>query len=129
MLIGIDLGTTFSAVAHVGENGQAEIIENRDGTRVMPSVVMFEDGAVVVGEQAKENSIVDPFGVCQFVKRQMGQKAFSFDVSENDHFSAKDISAMILKRLKNALMLMAKIRIMQIGNMSNLKILKAFRQF
>ena len=100
MLIGIDLGTTFSAVAHVGENGQAEIIENRDGTRVMPSVVMFEDGAVVVGEQAKENSIVDPFGVCQFVKRQMGQKAFSFDVSENDHFSAKDISAMILKRLK-----------------------------
>ena len=100
MLIGIDLGTTFSAVAHVNENGKAEIIENRDGTRVMPSVVMFEDGAVVVGEQAKENSIVDPFGVCQFVKRQMGQKAFSFDVSDNDHFSAEDISAMILKRLK-----------------------------
>ena len=100
MLIGIDLGTTFSAVAHVNENGQAEIIENRDGTRVMPSVVMFEDGAVVVGEQAKENSIVDPFGVCQFVKRQMGQKTFSFDVSDNDHFSAEDISAMILKRLK-----------------------------
>lgn len=100
MLIGIDLGTTFSVVAHVNENGQAEIIENRDGTRVMPSVVMFEDGAVVVGEQAKENSIVDPFGVCQFVKRQMGQKLFSFDVSDNDQFSAEDISAMILKRLK-----------------------------
>lgn len=100
MLIGIDLGTTFSAVATVNGDGRAEIITNRDGERTTPSVVMFEDGMVVVGEQAKENSIVDPYNVCQFVKRQMGKKAFSFDVSIDERYTAEEVSAMILKRLK-----------------------------
>lgn len=100
MLIGIDLGTTFSAVASVNREGKAEIIVNRDGERTTPSVVMFEDGSVVVGEQAKENSVVDPFSVCQFVKRQMGKKSFVFDVSMDEKYTAEEISAMILKRLK-----------------------------
>lgn len=100
MVIGIDLGTTFSAVATVNDDGRAEIITNRDGERTTPSVVMFESGAVVVGEQAKENSIVDPYNVCQFVKRQMGKKAFSFDVSADERYTAEEVSAMILKRLK-----------------------------
>ena len=100
MLIGIDLGTTFSAVAHVNNEGKAEVIVNRDGERVTPSVVMFEDGVAIVGEQAKDNSVVSPFDVCQFVKRQMGKKTFSFDPSPSEHYSAEDISAMILKRLK-----------------------------
>ena len=100
MLVGIDLGTTFSAIAHIGADGRAEIITNREGERTTPSVVMFEDGSIVVGEQAKDNSIIDPYSVCQFVKRQMGKKAFSFDVSVDKKYSAEDISAMILKRLK-----------------------------
>lgn len=100
MVVGIDLGTTFSAIATVNEEGNAEIITNRDGERTTPSVVMFEDGAIIVGEQAKENSIVEPYNVCQFVKRQMGTKSFRFDVSMKEHYSAEDISAMILKRLK-----------------------------
>ena len=100
MLIGIDLGTTFSAAAHVNKDGNAEIIVNRDGDRVTPSVVMFEDGSAIVGEQAKENSVINPFAVCQFVKRQMGKKSFFFDVSGSEHYTAEEISAMILKRLK-----------------------------
>ncbi|SFT33340.1 molecular chaperone DnaK [Lachnospiraceae bacterium XBD2001] len=100
MRIGIDLGTTFSAVASVRDSGIAEIITNRDGDRTTPSVVMFEDGAIVVGEQAKENSVVDPYNVCQFVKRQMGKSSFSFDVSATEKYRAEEISAMILKRLK-----------------------------
>lgn len=100
MNIGIDLGTTFSAAAYVSEKGNAEIIINRDGERTTPSVVMFEDGAIVVGEQAKENSVINPLDVCQFVKRNMGDKSFSFDVSMTESYSAEDISAMILKRLK-----------------------------
>lgn len=100
MFIGIDLGTTFSAVAAVNNEGKAEIITNRDGERTTPSVVMFEDGVVVVGEQAKENSVVAPYSVCQFVKRQMGKKSYSFDVSMNEKYTAEEISAMILKRLK-----------------------------
>lgn len=100
MLIGIDLGTTFSAVARINKDGRAEIIPNRDGERTTPSVVMFEDDTVIVGQQAKDNSIVDPYKVCQFVKRQMGKKAFSFDVSVDQKYSAEEISALILKRIK-----------------------------
>lgn len=100
MVVGIDLGTTFSAIATLNSDGKAEIITNRDGERTMPSVVMFEDGAVVVGEQAKENSISDPLNVCQFIKRNMGNKAFSFDLSLDEKYTAEEISAMIIKRLK-----------------------------
>lgn len=100
MVVGIDLGTTFSAIARVTNEGEAEIITNRDGERTTPSVVMFEEGSVVIGEQAKDNSITDPDEVCQFVKRQMGNKDFSFDASETQKYTAEDISAMILKRLK-----------------------------
>lgn len=100
MLVGIDLGTTFSAIAHLNTDGRAEIITNREGERTTPSVVMFEDGSIIVGEQAKDNSIVDPYSVCQFVKRQMGKKAFSFDISVDQKYSAEEISALILKRLK-----------------------------
>lgn len=100
MIVGIDLGTTYSAAAAVNKDGKAEIIINRDGERTTPSVVMFEDGSIVVGEQAKANSIVDKNSVCQFVKRRIGGDAFSFEVSENEKYSAEEISAMILKRLK-----------------------------
>lgn len=100
MVIGIDLGTTFSVVAYVNKEGKAEIITNREGDRTTPSVVMFEDGSVVVGEQAKANSVVDPCNVCENVKRQIGRKAYAFETSMNEKYSAEDISAMILKRLK-----------------------------
>lgn len=100
MNIGIDLGTTFSAVAYVSENGNAQIVTNRDGERTTPSVVMFEDGEIVVGEQAKENSVINPLNVCQFVKRKMGDKSYSFAVSETESLSAEEISAIVLKRLK-----------------------------
>lgn len=99
MYVGIDLGTTFSAIATV-KHGKAEIIINRDGERTTPSVVMFENDVVVVGESAKENSISAPEDVCQFVKRSMGQKDFKFDVSRTESYTAEEISAMILKRLK-----------------------------
>ena len=100
MILGIDLGTTFSVAAFVDSDGHARVIDNRDGERMTPSVVMFENGEIVVGAQAKENSVLDPYNVCQFVKRQMGRKAFSFDISPTERYTAEEISAMILKRLK-----------------------------
>lgn len=99
MYVGIDLGTTFSAIGTVTD-GKAEIIVNRDGERTTPSVVMFEDDVIIVGESAKENGVSAPEDVCQFVKRSMGQKDFKFQVSRNESYTAEEISAMILKRLK-----------------------------
>lgn len=102
MKVGIDLGTTFSAIARVNTDGKAEILVNRDGERVTPSVVMFEgSGNAVVGDQAKDNSVVDPLDVVQFVKRYMGDKNYSFEDDSGKKYSAEEISAMILKRLKS----------------------------
>lgn len=101
MKVGIDLGTTFSAVAYVDDSGKAQIIPNRDGDRTTPSVVLFEDGVPIVGKEAKANSVTDSLNVSQFVKRQMGDKSFHFDTESGESFSAEDISAIILKKLKS----------------------------
>ena len=58
--IGIDLGTTNSCVAYVGAQG-VEVIPNRDGYKVTPSVVAFGDGGNrVVGEKAKRQALTNP---------------------------------------------------------------------
>lgn len=102
MKVGIDLGTTFSAIAYLDENNLPQIIPNIDGGRTTPSVVMFDGDEICVGEQAKLNSITDPYNVCQLVKRQMGDANFKFESDSGASFSAEDISAMILKSLKAA---------------------------
>lgn len=102
MKVGIDLGTTFSAIAKVDSNNVPQIIPNLDGGRTTPSVVMFEGSDVCVGEQAKNNSIADPLNVCQFVKRQMGQPMYTFENEDGDTFKAEEISAIILKSLVSA---------------------------
>lgn len=99
-VIGIDLGTTFSAVAFINESGKPEIIPNRDGERIMPSVVFFEDGSPIVGVTAKSSSIMEPLNVVQFVKRQMGNPSFKFITEKGDEYTSEEISAIILKRLK-----------------------------
>lgn len=100
MIIGIDLGTTNSAAAFINNQGVVEMVVNRDGKRTTPSVVMFEDDVTVVGEQAKDNSIVDEYHVCSLVKRHMGKKSFSFDVTMDKKYTAEEISAIILKYIK-----------------------------
>lgn len=99
MRVGIDLGTTFSVAGYCDENGLPHVIINRDGTNSTPSVVMFDEGEVIVGQQAKDNASLDPANVCQFVKRWMGNKDFIFETNEGEEYSAEDISARILKRI------------------------------
>ncbi|MFI3114874.1 MAG: Hsp70 family protein [Clostridia bacterium] len=101
MKIGIDLGTTFSAVAYINKNGDPEIIPNRDGGRTTPSVILFEEDGPVVGETAKRDSVLDPLNTVQFVKRSIGSTGFDHEAPWGDVFSAEELSAMILKRLKD----------------------------
>lgn len=100
MIAGIDLGTTFSVISKMNKDGSVSVINNVEGDRTTPSVVMFEDGNVIVGKEAKDNSVLDPLNVVQFVKRQMGEKSFEFFVSQTEKYSAEEISALILKKLK-----------------------------
>src|ERR1017187_3058183 len=74
-VVGIDLGTTFSAIAYVNpDTGRAEIIPSPEQERITPSVVFFEGADnVIVGKLAKQNAAADPDNVVEFVKREMGK--------------------------------------------------------
>lgn len=100
MIVGIDLGTTNSAIAFVDEKGIPQIISNKDGERITPSVILFEGDIPVVGLSAKINSISDPLNTVQFVKRQMGNTNFSFMKEDGEEFTTEELSAIIIKRLK-----------------------------
>ena len=103
MFIGIDLGTTFSVAAYMDENGIPHIIPNRDGTNTMPSVVMFDQGEIIVGAQAKINAISEPDSVVQFAKQHIGtMNEFLIDDGSGEEklYSPEDISAIILKRIR-----------------------------
>lgn len=96
--IGIDLGTTNSAVA-VLEGGQATIIPNAEGNRTTPSVVAFtKDGERLVGETAKRQAITNPDRTITSIKRHMGSD-FTVDI-DGKKYTPQEISAMILQKIK-----------------------------
>ena len=100
-IVGIDLGTTFSAIAHVNERGKPEIIPNADGERITPSVILFYDDDVIVGQGALSSAVAEPEKIAQFVKLQMGKSKDEFSMEfEGKEYSAEELSALILKKLK-----------------------------
>lgn len=100
-VVGIDLGTTFSAIAHVNEHGQPEIIPNAETERITPSVILFEDSLVTVGKIAKQNARAVPEQIVEFVKREMGKsKEEFFRNFDGKDYSAEELSALILTKLK-----------------------------
>ena len=99
--VGIDLGTTFSAIAVVTPEGVPEIVPNREGERIMPSVVYFDQSEPIIGTIAKRAATRDPTNSVQFVKRQMGNALWRFETESGRTYKAEEISALILKRLKD----------------------------
>ena len=97
--IGIDLGTTFSAIAHINKRGVPEIIENAEGELITPSVVLFDGEEVIVGSYAKNNLTTFPGQTVEFVKQNMGDRSFAFEY-QGKKYPATEISAFILKKLK-----------------------------
>ena len=95
--IGIDLGTTFSAMA-VMEGGKPTIISNAEGTRTTPSVVHIKDKEVIVGQIARNQAIIDPSHTIRSIKRKMGTNE-KVEI-DNKEYTPEQISAMILQKLK-----------------------------
>ncbi|MFI6297040.1 Hsp70 family protein [Nonomuraea sp. NPDC050790] len=97
-VIGIDLGTTYSATAVV-RGAAPEILENREGERLTPSVVVFENGTPLVGVEAKRLAAVLPDDCVEFVKRKMGEPGSAYVDADGKEYRPEEVSALILKRL------------------------------
>ncbi|MCH8329318.1 MAG: Hsp70 family protein, partial [Nanoarchaeota archaeon] len=96
-IIGIDLGTTFSAVS-VLEGGKPKIIPNSEGNNTTPSVVSIKGDEILVGEIARRQAVANPKNTIRSIKRSMGEKTkVNIDGKE---YGPEQISAMILQKLK-----------------------------
>jgi molecular chaperone DnaK len=120
-IIGIDLGTTNSCVA-VMEGGEAKVIPNEEGGRTTPSIVAFtKSGERLVGQVAKRQAITNPENTVYSIKRFMGRRLNEVGdelkmvpykvvakgdnvavVAQGKEYTAPEISAMILQKLKKA---------------------------
>ena len=97
-IIGIDLGTTNSAVS-VLEGGEPKIIANPEGNRTTPSVVSFKNGERQVGEVAKRSMVTNPNAIAS-IKRHIGEDNFTVEI-EDKKYTPQEVSAMILQYLKS----------------------------
>ncbi len=98
-IIGIDLGTTYSAVACLNNEGKPVIIPDRNGNKTVPSVVAFTPEAVLVGFAAIGRELSSPDSVVKKIKRKMGTD-YKFNYGGRD-YSPEEISSFILKHLKS----------------------------
>jgi molecular chaperone DnaK len=99
--VGIDLGTTFSAVAHIDAYGKPQIVPNSENERITPSVILFDDSGVIVGSIAKNSAVAEHEKIVDFVKREIGKPKEHFHREfEEKVYSAEELSALILKKLK-----------------------------
>ncbi len=96
--VGIDLGTTYTAVAYVDDYGKPMILKNSDGQATTPSVVFFDEPTYSVGEVAIQSTLTDPERVVQFVKRFMGLKDHRVRVVGNE-YSPEFVSSLILRKV------------------------------
>lgn len=96
-IIGIDLGTTNSAVA-VMEGGSPKIITNPNGGRTTPSAVSFKNGETQVGDTAKRQAITNPDTILS-IKSHMGEAGYKVTIDGKD-YTPQEISAMILQYIK-----------------------------
>lgn len=97
--VGIDLGTTYSAVAHIDELGRPVTLVNSEGDLVTPSAVLFDDNVVIVGKEAVKAVATDAPQVAECCKRDLGQRAFH-KLLEGRLYPPEAIQGFVLKKLR-----------------------------
>ena len=99
-IVGIDLGTTYSAVAHLDDTGRPITLVNAEGDLLTPSVVLFDEQNVVVGKEALKALATEAENVAECVKRDLGHRAFHKTMGGRQ-YPPETIEAWILNKLKN----------------------------
>ncbi len=98
--VGIDLGTTYSAAARLDVSGRSEMIPNTNGQVLTPSVVLFDQGSVLVGRDALRAGPAFADRMARWVKRDMGNPTFSQPL-DGHYLPPEAIQACILKQLRD----------------------------
>jgi molecular chaperone DnaK len=101
-IVGIDLGTTFSALAILNAIGKPTIVPNADGERLTPSAVYFDDDdakIISVGIEALNSRHLNVARSVRWIKRQMGDAKYTKKIDNKD-WTAVELSALVLKKLK-----------------------------
>ena len=101
-IAGIDLGTTFSALARLNGIGRPEIVPNSEGERITPSAVYFEEedaGSIRVGLEAVNCRQLNPDRAVRWIKRHMGDQGWK-KIIDGREWTPQEISSLILKKLK-----------------------------
>lgn len=96
--VGIDLGTTYSCIAYLNEQGEPVSIPNQEGEISTPSVVMYDQGEEIVGTEALRNAIMYPTQVVQNAKRFMGDREKRWTIGGKD-YTPVDVAAAVLRKL------------------------------
>ncbi|MFQ5731790.1 MAG: Hsp70 family protein [Planctomycetaceae bacterium] len=98
--VGVDLGTTYSALSQLDPEGRPKVIDNSEDRSITPSVVLLGgEGHVMVGPSFERISLESPDHVVEAIKREMGNKEY-YKVYQNKKLTPEFISALILKKLK-----------------------------
>ena len=98
--LGIDLGTTFSSIAQLDEQGNPVSILNEDDDVETPSLVLLTDGGhVIVGPNRTRAAMEDPEHVVERIKRHMGEAGFT-QTFDGKKVTPELLSALILKKLR-----------------------------
>ena len=98
-VVGIDLGTTYSLVAHVDASGRPATVINSEGDLTTPSVVFFDRQGVIVGKEADKAAEFEPERVARFAKRDMGRVAFHKSIRD-EPLPPEVIQALVLRKLR-----------------------------
>src|SRR5262249_47082393 len=99
LVLGIDLGTTNTCVAIVGDDPAGRVLPNAEGKLTTPSVVFFgEDGTAAVGERAMAEVERDPGRVVTLIKRQMGRASYTVEAGGRRWYP-QQVSAVILRKV------------------------------
>ena len=101
-IVGIDLGTTFSALAMLNAIGKPEIVTNADGERLTPSAIFFDEenqDVIRVGIEAVNSRHLNPERSVRWVKRHMGDEEYELAIDGKD-WNPVELSALILKKLR-----------------------------